>query len=73
MMSCIILREVIHKLEGYWQEGFLLNGIASPLGQFKGGICKIFCKWIESVLTIISLLIEADQSGTYRKIFGDFR
>jgi len=25
------------------------------------------------VLTIISLLIEADQSGTYRKIFGDFR
>jgi hypothetical protein len=32
-----------------------------------------FCKRIESVLTIISLLIEADQSGTYRKIFGDFR
>jgi len=27
MMSCIILHEVIHKLEGYWQEGFLLNGI----------------------------------------------
>jgi hypothetical protein len=38
----------------------------------KEAFAKDFCKWIESVLTIISLMIEADQSGTYRKIIKVF-